>query len=258
MTGNLKKLGLALVGVLVLGAVGAQGASAVTHTFHSDGPKTIVTGTNVGPYQFGVGAAGIEECKKVTAQGTETGTEVSAGTFANNTENKVTIVPKYEECTFGGQAATVNFHHCAFVFYGETTTGNTTIAGKEHANVEIECSGPEGKITTHTVNCTITIGPQLIKHAVRYENELGVPSATRIIWTAHGIVVGKERTTASQPVNGCIPFPTGAIGKLTGTTTNKCFRDDNVSHPAGTETTTPPAPTEGPTTNCTVSGAPTV
>jgi hypothetical protein len=254
MTRNLKALGLALFAVFALGAIGAQAASAVTiHKFHSDGPKTIVTGTG-GVQKFEVGAAGIVECKKLTAQGTETGTEVSAGTFAN-AENKVTVVPKYEECSFGGQPATVNFHHCAYVFFGETTAGNPT--GGEHANVEIECEGPENKITVHTVNCTITIGPQLVKHAVRYENELGVPSATRTISTAHAIVVGKVRNTESQPLNGCIPFPTGAIGKFVGTTTNKCFRDDREVALAGTEKTTPPATGEGPTTNCTVSGAPT-
>jgi hypothetical protein len=164
-------------------------------------------------------------------------------------------VPKYEECSFGGQPATVNFHHCAYVFEASTTAGSST--GSEHANVAIECEGPENKITVHTVNCTLTIGPQLIKHGVRYENELGVPSAYRAITTAHGIVVGKVRNTESQPVNGCIPFPTGAIGKYIGITTYKCFRDDRAASLAGTEKTTPPATGEGPTTNCTVKGAPT-
>jgi hypothetical protein len=253
MTGNLKKLGLALLGVLVLGAVGAQGASAVTHEFHSDGPKTIITGTNVGVHTFQVGAAGTIECKKTTTQGTVEGTNVGLNTWASD---KVTVVPKLEECTFGGQSATVNFHHCAFVFEGQTTPGNPT--GGEHANVELECEGPESKVTIHTVNCTITIGPQLTKHAVRYENELGVPSATRTITTAHNVVIGKVRNTESQPVNGCIPFPTGAIGKFTGITTNKCFKDERVSPLVGTEKTTPPATGEGPTTDCSVNGAPTV
>jgi hypothetical protein len=255
MTRNLKKLGLALLSVLALGAIGAQGASAVTHTFHSDGPKTLGTATNVGAHEFTVGAAGVIKCSKATFQGTGTGTEVSAGTYAN-AEGKGTVVPKYEECTFGGQPATINFHHCALVVFGETTAGNST--GGEHANVEIECEGPENKITVHTVNCTITIGPQLIKHAVRYENELLVPSATRTIVTAHGVVIGKVRNTESQPLNGCIPFPTGAIGKYVGTTTDKCFKDERASPLAGTEKTTPPATGEGATTNCTVNGAPTV
>jgi hypothetical protein len=256
MTRNLKALGLALLAVFALGAIGAQAASAVTiHKFHSDGPKTIGTGVNVGAHKFEVGAVGVIECKKLTSQGTNTGTEVSAGTFAN-AEGKGTTVPKFEECSFGGQPATVNFHHCALVVFGETTAGNST--GGEHANVEIECEGPENKITVHTSNCTITIGPQLVKHAVRFENELGVPSATRTIVTAHGVVVGKERSTASQPVNGCIVFPTGAIGKYVGTTTDKCFKDEREKALEGTEKTTPPATGEGATTNCTVSGAPTV
>jgi hypothetical protein len=60
-------------------------------------------------------------------------------------------------------------------------------------------------------------------------------------------------------VNGCIPFPTGAIGKYIGTTTNKCFRDDTKVPLTGSGKTTPSGLLEeGPTTNCTVSGAPTV
>ena len=105
MTRKLKVLGLALLAVFALGAVGAQGASAGTdHEFHSDGEKTVLTGTNVGAHKLQVGEAGTVECTIATIQSTQKGTLVSAGTYKSDT---ITVKPSTSNCTFGGQPATV-------------------------------------------------------------------------------------------------------------------------------------------------------
>jgi hypothetical protein len=243
MTRDLKALGLALLAAAALGAVGAQGAlGAVEHEFHSDGPKTTITGKNVGTVKFAVGAAGTFECTTSVTEGTQTGTEVSAGTYRSDT---LTLKPTYSGCTFGGQPATFNPNHCAYVFDSDTTTGNPT--GGEHANVETECSGGS-EIEIDTSVCTITIGAQLIKHAVRYQNDPSSKSAFEIITTAHKVKIGKKKTTESQ--TGCLLFPTGEIGTFSATYTNECFKDED-SAPSGTEATTPTFK-HGETTQCTV------
>jgi hypothetical protein len=258
MTRNLKTLGLALAAVLAISAMAAQGASAaVEHEFHADGEKAIVTGTNsimetagektetvLNVHKIAVGAAGTWQCNKVQTESTQVGTKVGDGTYKADT---ITVIPHYSECTFGGNPVTVNFNHCALVFDSDTTAGNST--GGEHANVEIECSG-ESVIEIDTSICTITIGPQLIKHAVRYENDKHNKNAVNFIFTAHKLKMGKKKTTESQ--TGCLLFPTGEIGTYTGKITGTCYKDEDETTPVGTEKTTP-VTKDGAETECTVS-----
>jgi hypothetical protein len=206
MTRDLKALGLALLAVLGLLALTGK---ATAHELHSENEKTILTGRDFYVEKIAIGAAGTVECKKTEFESTQTGAFVSSETYASNT---ITLTPRYSECTFGGKAATINFSHCAYIFYTDTTEG--------HANIEIECS-EGGKIEIETSICTATIGPQLIKHAISYENtSWAVFMATA---TAKSIVTSKAKTTESQ--TGCLLFPTGAIGTYTGTPTIECLVD---------------------------------
>jgi opacity protein-like surface antigen len=250
MTRNFKALGLALLAICALGAVVAQGASAAEdkHKFHSDGPNTVITGKAIGGnHTFAVGTAGTVECTSAEFESTQTGTEVGVETYSNET---LTVVPHYSGCTFGGQPATVTVKHCAYIFYGQTTPGNSD--GGEHANVEIECEGEGGRIEIDTTVCTITVGGQLVKHAVRYENDPESTSAVKIKATAKKIVTGKVKTTESQ--TGCLLFPTGEIGTYKGTVTSECFKDEGSAISEKTAKTTPTGLTkEGKTTKCTVS-----
>jgi len=258
MRGNLKAVGVVLVAVLAMSSLAAaQGASAaVEHEFHSDGEKAVVTGTNsivpantVGTetsiHEFTVGSSGVWKCAKVQTESTQVGKETTpgSGTWATDT---ITVVPHYSECTFGGNPATVNFHHCAYVFDSDTTTGNTTIVGSEHASWSIECK--DNPITIATSVCTITIAPQEIKDAVRYENDPHNKNAIKTIWTAHNLVIGNLNDKG-----GCVLLPKGAVGKLIGTTTGTCFKDVGTT-PAETAKTTPTEKTvEGSQTECKVS-----
>jgi hypothetical protein len=133
-------------------------------------------------------------------------------------------------------------NHCAFVLDSDTTTGNPE--GGEHANVEIECTG--GQIEIDTISCTVTIGAQLVKHAVQFEAD--TTSSVNGIFSAKGIVTGKLKTTESQ--TGCILFAAGAIGTMSGVGTTECFKDTG-SVLTGTEKTTPQGLTsEGTSTEC--------
>ena len=258
MTRNLKALGLALLAICAFGALAAQGASAaLEHEFHSAVANTIVTGKNIeGKEKFAVGAAGTVECNKSIFEAQQTGTEVSANTFQSDT---LTVTPRYEECTFGGQPATVSFNHCAYVF--DSDTGETEPEKEvktQHANVEVECGKNEkeevSRIEIDTSVCTITIGPQVVKHAVKYEADGSNESAIKIKSTATKVVTGKVKTTESQ--TGCLLFPTGAIGTYTGVATSECFKDEG-SLLTGTEKTTPKGLTkEGATAKCAVTNLP--
>jgi len=250
MTRNLKALGVALMAVFAMSAVAAQGAAG--HEFHADGEKAISTGTNdlvvsdgggtkteLSVHEFTVGTAGVVKCNKLETESTQKGTLVSANTYKSD---ELTVTPRYTECTFGGNPATVDFEHCAYKFDSDTTLGNTT--GNEHANVEIECeAGSSIKIVTSV--CTLTVGAQLIKHAVRYVNDPHSVNAINVISTAHAVVVGNLNDKG-----GCVLIPKGAVGKYIGTATASCSRDDGTELTGTTKTTPKGLTTEGPATEC--------
>jgi hypothetical protein len=198
----------------------------------------------VGSHQFTVGAAGSVQCATATFEST-----IDPGPGVTEVD-EITAKPKYSGCQFGGQAASVFFNDCAYVFDSDTTSGNPT--GEKHAPATLECA-PGNSIKVHTVNCTITIAPQTVADAVSYAQDKkegkDVLSAINVTATAHGIVVGKERSTASQPVNGCLVFPTGAVGKYTGLTTIECRQDEGS---AQANPTTPGATQDAASTNCSV------
>ena len=244
MISKLKLLGVAIFAVLVLGAVGAQGASAsAAHQFHSDGPWTIATGKNTNNHELALGAVGSVQCTEATFENTSWGSEVSAGTYETD---ELTVSARWLNCTFGGQPAVVFTNDCAFVVDSDTTSGNPK--GGEHASVKIECSAGH-KIQVHTVNCTVSVAPQTVTDMIRFEND--TKSTVKGILTATNVVIGKERTTASQPVNGCLPFPTGAVASLSGTATSECFKDEGE---AESNPTTPTGTKDSTTTECSITG----
>jgi len=241
MTRNLKTLGLALVATLAIGALVAQGAlAAENHQFHADAAKVDSTGQQIGAHELVVGTAGTVKCNAVNGEATHTFTEVSAGTFERDT---ITVAPHYSECTFGGSPATLNFNHCAYVADSDTTAGNTT--GGEPANVEVECAAGS-VVEIATTVCTLTIGPQVISDAARFEDDPNNKNSIITKATAHGIVIGNKADKA-----GCALVPKGAIGKYNGEVTLTCYKDEGSTALEGTERTTPTGLLKhGPETEC--------
>jgi len=254
VAGNLKVLGLVLLTVCVVGAIGAQGAVA-EYEFHSNRERTVLTGKSAGGLSLSFGKSTIE-CTTAQFEATQTGVKVeskqtgakvSAETYKSDT---LTVAPHLSGCSFSGQSATVNFNHCAFVFDSDPTEGNSD--GGEHANMEIECV-EGGRIEIDTPLCTLTIGAQVVKHAVRYSSD--TESSINFKITGKSIVIGKEKTTESQ--TGCFLVSTGAILSLTGTTTYECFKDESGEPLSGTSTTTPTELTkEGEAAKCSVETVP--
>lgn len=155
MAGNMKALGLALAAVMVLGAVGAQGAWAVEHTFTSSSASTFLTGDDDGgEHEFAAGSAKFK-CATTTFQGTEVGTAADSRT----------LTPSYAECKVGSTTINVTNEGCSYTFDSDTTTDPFT-AG-ESGTVAFKCD--EGKFIKFTgPGCTIDFGSQGPLHGVKY------------------------------------------------------------------------------------------
>lgn len=236
MIRNLKKFGLAMVAVLALGVLTAQGASATEHEFRSDGAWTVGEGTAA--LNLAIGAAGSVKCNaelEDQSGGTKVGEEYLSDTL--------TVTPRFSECSFAGNPATVKVNHCAFVVDSDLTEGKVT-SEKEFANAEIECA--EGnQLEVESPLCTITIGPQFVQHAINYPYDTTTSVSGNV--SAHGIVVGNLGNKA-----GCALVPKGAVGTLTGNGTTECFKDEG-SVLTGTEKTTPQGKTNpGASTECSI------
>jgi hypothetical protein len=235
MTRNLKTLGLALIAVLVLGAVAASVASAVQDTFRtSAGGEAEITGEadpDAKTQYFQGSTADPDKffsCNKVSV----------GGKFKDGATSITTTTPKYEECeatsidTVNHQttkvSATIEFTSCDYNFLTNTTTGNPT--GGEHASLEIKCTTAGDaihiKVTALKIKC-VTIPAQIVTHAVRYNNtetKAGTKEIT-IEATAHSITTTTENSVAC-------PVPEGTTvhedGLYTGKTTVKGFK--NAAH----------------------------
>jgi hypothetical protein len=135
MTRNLKTLGLALVAAMALGAIGAQGASAVVeHSFRQGSEKTVLTAANES-YTTGSSknvvsfTPGLTISCDVTFEGTQVGT----------IRDTVTVHPKYHNCSSSlGGSPTVHTSGCNFILDSDTTTSSHS-GVNEHAAVSLEC-----------------------------------------------------------------------------------------------------------------------
>lgn len=216
MTRNLKALGLALMAVFAMSAIGAQAASA--DLFTSEEEKTVLTGNETNEHRFTIWG-GFTTCKEAFFEGTVEGKE----------KPEATVHPEYGECedSFGSEL-TVDTEGCFYKLGTETVEG--------HAPVTIECL--EGhSITLRSVNtgCHITVHEQGPLYGVTYKD--GTNPAT-----------GKEDVTVTATVEG-IHYTTNIIcqfGGLTGTDTDGFyegavtvdgFKDEGTSGTATTGTT---------------------
>jgi hypothetical protein len=147
MIRNLKALGLALVAVFALSAVGAGAASAAE--FHSTSASTKISASQTTTHKF-TSTAGEVTCEKATF----------AGTQATATASSVEVTPTYTGChiiIFGGTiSATINHNECKYKLY---------------SNGEADVICPAGKsITVSGAGCTISVGSQKGLKSVEYKN----------------------------------------------------------------------------------------
>ena len=134
MTRNhLKAFGLALVAAMALGAIGAQGASAVVeHSFRSALNETVLTGQTES-YKN-------SENKSIEVfTATPNLTVECYGTYektvVGETVDQITVHPKYVNCR---NEVIVDTDGCNYIFDSDTTTSPHS-ASSEHAAVSLEC-----------------------------------------------------------------------------------------------------------------------
>ena len=147
MTRNLKALGLTLVAAMALGAIGAQGASAVNHEFKSSAAETVLTGhAESGTHKFTATAGVFTECTNATFEGENNG-------FTRNT---VTVHPTYSSCNLSGGAESnvvVDTGGCNFVFGSDTEASAAHFSAQEHARTGLECEGAHSA-SPHVIEIT--------------------------------------------------------------------------------------------------------
>src|SRR5881394_1943167 len=173
MTRNLKRLGIASLAIVAMGAMVASAAQAVTPTLVAGGAGTVV-GSQVGGHDITVGARAVT-CKEVLFSGS---TAVSQTTL--------TLTPEYKGCNTTpvlgvSLFVTITMNSCDYLF---TSLSHNAAAGDYDANLSILCPGTS-KIEIHMYNnsgegsevCTITIeSDQTDKSGNTITNVAGSPN----------------------------------------------------------------------------------
>ena len=171
MIPNLKVLGLALVAVLAMSAIGASVASA--DDLASDSTPVTLTGKQSGGGDVLTTTAGTVKCKEINYTATNVATPTTT----------VDVTPNYPEKTSGGEQnctgfgfpATVATNGCTFRFtIGEATTGGFDIICP--AGQEITATARSAGVT----KCIVHIGAQNIAAGITYSNT-GAAGTTREI-----------------------------------------------------------------------------
>ena len=246
MNRKLRALGLALFAAFAMSAVAAQGASAVTHDFHSSSES----GTTYLTAEHDEGAANTEQVFWDNENGADTinCTEVAVRNASitededpenpGQTVNSVTAEPVYGNEELKCKAhqgetevnARITTNGCKYTFHGETTED---VTGNQSAPVNLTCP-PEKEITIDVTVfgfvCT-HIPPQELEGAV-YKNEPTEPETLTIEAKIHGI---HSTTTENSACNE----GTNTNGKYEGNVTVKGFEDEAHEKPVNITTTEP-------------------
>jgi hypothetical protein len=228
MSSKLKGLGLALVAVLALGAVMAQGAQA--HEIISTATPYVITAEHdnaAEPDHFVTNTGVTFFCKNIKLEGTQEGL-IRESVTVTPTFGNTTTPSECKETTLETEVI-VHTNHCAFVLSGATDVNGD-------AATEIECSGAtenEITLTDAALGVTLHIPAQKPKGGVHYTNiEEGGKKAITIHSTVEGI------TFTCTPAGSFNCSLIGSTAKYTGTEKAKGYKDTG-SKQEGTAKTTP-------------------
>jgi len=234
MIRNFKAFGLALVAVLALGAIAAQGASAVPLTVEgiASGGTVFPLGDQDGKTHTFTSSAGNVVC-------TEASFPAKGSVGAGGAVNEITVTPSYpteklgggNNCVaFGFANAHVKTNGCTYTFTTPTVVspGVVTWHGSQ---VHLEC--PAGKVIEITPTsfgasvCTETIEPQTPTsgHVVGRNVAGSVPMDITLEITLTGIhYIGHGAPCDPKP--GGVETTTQTNGTLTGNSTIKCYSNE--------------------------------
>jgi hypothetical protein len=188
MIRNLKFLGLALVAVLAMSAVGAGAASA--DEFKAESAPLTLTAKQGEPTDTFSTHAGNVKCTTATYKGTQ----------ATTSATTIRVAPTYSGCTFVGLNSTITTNGCEYLFHVPATAGVTT------GTVDIVCTG-SNEITVTAPNpalgkakCIVHVPPQTGLGVVTYSN-LGA-GATREVKVSVKLTGLKYSQTAGVAESG--------------------------------------------------------
>jgi len=177
MKRRLKGLGLAMLAVLAMGSVAAQGAQGATPgLLTAEAYPATLSGTQLNTHIF-----------TLTGLGTAFECEVTklSGSLASPGSSTVTVTPTYEKCKWFGQSLTYDVEGCDFLIHiGETSGSNYS------GTTDIVC--PVGKVIKLTSGivgnrCEIQIGPQTGLGKVEGINKAGPPKDVELKLSLTGI-----------------------------------------------------------------------
>lgn len=170
MSYELKRIGLALVAMLALGAVVAQAASATAVTSQkftaSQYPVTLHSENTAGVEEFGT-EGGVVKCNS-TYEAT-----------VSETSTTLTVTPTYSSCSaFGFAEATVTTNGCDYIFHLTTKVSFGSESGFQ-AHVDIsECNSSTG-IQIIAGTCEAWVVPQSGLTTVDVSSMTGVEGSTK-------------------------------------------------------------------------------
>jgi hypothetical protein len=187
MNRSLKRIGLIVLGIALLSAIGASPAMA-NPLFHIEMEDTTLTGGQITPNVLTTDLGELK-CETVNYDGTQ-------GPFTSTT---LTLTPTFEKCKIGEVNTTVTMNGCSYVFHLQQNTENY------EAKMGIECPAGQ-KFVIHTPECAITIPPQGPKAAVTFTNENAGATRSLIIdlnvggieYVEHGAACASETVATAN------------------------------------------------------------
>ena len=199
MIRTIKALGLAVVAVLAMSAFFANTASATTiGTFTCNSYLCEGTGEQVAKHVFTVQGQKVE-CNKAHFSGS-----------IADTSHTIKVIPKYEECTAFGLAATVSMNSCYYDFTTGTTHNSPTHYYTGTVHIRCTTSGDSITVSAGDGSCVVHIHEQTPTiHNVDYENLDPTGSGVLVTSTVSGIHSTVTKNNFLCPVSSATTDTTG-------------------------------------------------
>jgi len=211
MIRKFKFLGLALVAVFAMSAVGASAASA-TVEFHSESAPVTLTGTQEGESNAFDVQFGEVKCKVAEYN----------GTTVKTTDTTVSVTPNFEGCTFAGVATIIDVNGCTFLIH----VNNEGPPYK--GTVDVVCPAGMQMVVTGGTKCIVDVPAQTGKGPISF-TDLGTGATREVTLGLSEIQNITYTQTPGTGVGKCGTVETGG-GKYTGSAIVTGESDPGTTH----------------------------
>jgi hypothetical protein len=210
MTGRLKAIGLSLVAMLAMGAIGASSAGAVEGEFTAAEYPAMIKAEQLKSYELKI-AGKVVVCKKANSTSVEFG---KSGIYTD----KFT----YLECSVGAMPATVTMNGCD---YRRTAKPKrVSVECPPLKNIEVHVYADAAQHAAKQVICEYFISAQEELEGVEYENMSGLVEDLEIEDKLKGI---KYTVEGSKLLCGS----NGENGELLGSATYRAYNEGEEQIP---------------------------